>query len=495
MRQQSKSLFFTCTFTTPRRQSRVNSKRFVSASIHHQYCYFGHLISVVRIYCNFKIFFFYYFKFTAASHRNLFNSFSVLYQPHSRPGRMVSTEPIFGFSLKRWPPIYPYKKGNSQATCTAEVAPISTELLADPLPSNLVEEETNPVAYHEQATERPTTSSSESVLPPPLMNPYPITIPVSLSLGPIHPASPPSYLNAVHQVTPPSSIPSPPLLGDVYQFGVTPSFTPNTFAQSNNFQSMTSTPSAFWGPFANSNLAHSMGGSINAAATGEFPPLHSLPPSFWEPVVRQPEPDPTPPMHTPLAPSLQDLAYRADGKGENFSDDSLKAIIIKAQPHHTSQTLSHLTRPQLIQHVNDLVAWWIQANPQQANRVQQAHLNPAQQIQQQHQYQHQAQQAQQHQQTAAQARNEQRLQASGIPPLSPALQAAVDSAAAEAKAQERLIGQCPCCCEAQQNAAFSPCGHLYACTRCAHRVYDGGRGKCPVCRVPIQTYLKIYATG
>jgi hypothetical protein len=26
-------------------------------------------------------------------------------------------------------------------------------------------------------------------------------------------------------------------------------------------------------------------------------------------------------------------------------------------------------------------------------------------------------------------------------------------------------------------------------------VYDGGRGKCPVCRVQIQTYLKIYATG
>jgi hypothetical protein len=26
-------------------------------------------------------------------------------------------------------------------------------------------------------------------------------------------------------------------------------------------------------------------------------------------------------------------------------------------------------------------------------------------------------------------------------------------------------------------------------------VYDNGRGKCPVCRVPIQTYLKIYATG
>ena len=247
---------------------------------------------------------------------------------------------------------------------------------------------------------------------------------------------------------------------------------------------MTSIPAGFFSPV--NSFTPPMGGTINTSIRGDFPPLHSLPPSFWEPVIRQPEPDPTPPMHTPQAPSLQNLAGRADGSGENFSDSSLKAIIIKAQPHHTTETLSHLTRAQLIKHVDDLVDWWKQANPQQANRVQQAHVPP---IQTQQFFEPRPQQA-----SSIQSRREQ-SPSSLLPPLSPAVQAAAESAAASAKAQEKVIGQCPCCCEAQQNAAFSPCGHLYACTRCAHRVYDGGRGKCPVCRIPIQTYLKIYATG
>jgi serine/threonine protein kinase len=107
----------------------------------------------------------------------------------------------------------------------------------------------------------------------------------------------------------------------------------------------------------------------------DFPPLHSLPPSFWEPVVQQPQPDPTPPMRTPLAPSLESLASRYDGKGKNFSDDSLKAIIIKAQPHHSSQSLSHLRREQLVKHVDDLVIWWKQANPEKPTRAQYANPN------------------------------------------------------------------------------------------------------------------------
>lgn len=418
---------------------------------------------------------------------------------------MASSDPLFELSFKRWPPIYRYKRQTTsgQKTLTAEVVTAPAEpTTATNLANLVVQEERNPPnaeAEQEQGN-RPASSSSEGLSSVPLMNPYPISFPVPLPelLPPIpsfQSTFPPPFLNAFQQVGPPpsssssSSSLSTGLLGDTFQqFGVTPSFSSNNFALSNNFTSMTSIPPGFFSPV--NSFTPSMGGSFNAAMRGEFPPLHALPPTFWEPVIRLPETDPTPPMHAPQAPSLQNLASRPDGSGENFSDDSLKAIIIKAQPHHNNESLSHLTRVQLVQHVDDLIAWWKQANPQQATRAQQAHMNPPQ--QQQHQLQEQSQQPQQ---SFVQARSEQRLHATGIPPLSPAVQAAAESAGAAAKAQEKVIGQCPCCCEAQQNAAFSPCGHLYACTRCAHRVYDGGRGKCPVCRIPIQTYLKIYATS
>ena len=90
--------------------------------------------------------------------------------------------------------------------------------------------------------------------------------------------------------------------------------------------------------------------------------LVQLPPSFWEPYERRPTPDTPPPTQQPVALTLESLAFRADGHGENFSDDSLRAIIIKAQPRHSNQSLSHLTRAQLVKHVDDLVAWWKQAN-------------------------------------------------------------------------------------------------------------------------------------
>src|SRR5208282_122263 len=198
------------------------------------------------------------------------------------------------------------------------------------------------------------------------MNPYPISFPVPLPelLPPIpslQPPFPPPFLNAFQQVGPPpsssssSSSLSSGLLGDTFQqFGVTPSFSSTNFTLSNNFRSMTPVPSGFFSPV--NSFTPPMGGSLNTAMRGEFPPLYSLPPTFWEPVMRQPEPDPTPPMHAPQVPSLQDLAFRPDGNGENFSDDSLKAIIIKAQPHHNNESLSHLTRPQLVKHVDDLIA-------------------------------------------------------------------------------------------------------------------------------------------
>lgn len=407
---------------------------------------------------------------------------------------MAPSDPLFELSFKRWPPIYRYKRQTGQKTLTAEV-PTPAEATPDPSLANLTGEQQrhppNPVAEQEQGN-RPTTSSSEALSSLPLMNPYPITFPVPLPgllpsmAPPLAPPFPPPFLNAFHG-PPPSSSSSSGVLGDSFQqFGVSPNFPSNNFSLGNSFPSMTSIPAGFFSPI--NSFTPAMGGSINAAIRGDFPPLHSLPPSFWEPVIRQPEPDPTPPMHTPQAPSLQNLASRADGNGENFSDDSLKAIIIKAQPHHTHETLSHLTRAQLVKHVDDLVDWWKQANPQQANRVQQAHAQPIQ-------TQQQFEQRPQTGSSTTQFRHEQSPSASLLPPLSAAVQAAAESAAASAKAQEKVIGQCPCCCEAQQNAAFSPCGHLYACTRCAHRVYDGGRGRCPVCRIPIQTYLKIYATG
>ena len=416
---------------------------------------------------------------------------------------MASSDPVFELSFKRWPPIYRYQRKTSsgQKTLTAKVVTAPAEPTpATNLANLVVQEERNPpnTSAEQEQGNRPASSSSEGLSSVPMMNPYPISFPVPLPelLPPIpslQPPFPPPFLNAFQQVGPPpsssssSSSLSSGLLGDTFQqFGVTPSFSSTNFTLSNNFRSMTYVPSGFFSPV--NSFTPPMGGSLNTAMRGEFPPLHSLPPTFWEPVMRQPESDPTPPMHAPQVPSLQDLAFRPDGNGENFSDDSLKAIIIKAQPHHNNESLSHLTRPQLVKHVDDLIAWWRQANPQQASRAQQTYMNPQQQQQHHEQY-------PQSQQSFAQGRQEQRLQTSALPPLSPAVRAAAESAGAAAKAQEKVIGQCPCCCEAQQNAAFSPCGHLYACTRCAYRVYDGGRGKCPVCRVPIQTYLKIYATS
>jgi hypothetical protein len=389
-------------------------------------------------------------------------------------------DPVFDFSLKHWPPIYRYKRKASQETIKAELRN------ADPPPApaqvNLVTALSEAIERPEQTPRSPSPAPSE-LTSVPLMNPYPVTFspPLPEFLPPLSP-SPPAFSTIQH--IGPSSSPSstPPqlvgsssqLVGSFQQFGVAPGFSPNNLSL--GFQPMTSLSPAFWPHVPNSSPAASVMG-----VPGDFPPLHALPPTFWEPVVRLPEPERPQPMHTPPTPTLENLAGRTDGKGENFSDERLKAIIIKAQPHHSERTLAHLTRAQLIKHVDDLVAWWKTTHPQQAIRPPQTSANTPQQEQQQRAF--------------IQARHQQRLQGAGVPPASPAVQASVASAGASAAAQEKVISQCPCCCEAQQNAAFSPCGHLYACTRCAHRLYDNGRGKCPVCRVPIQTYLKIYATG
>jgi len=404
---------------------------------------------------------------------------------------MAINDPLFDFSLKRWPPIYRFKREQTEeSSCTAEAFETTAEPLTDSAQTNLTEDQPNPDINQEQGPE--TESSSSEDLSVPQMGSYPIAFPVPLPellppIQPIQPAPPVPFFGAFQQIGRQSSTPSPSQAGDIQQFGVSPNYRLNAFGNSASYPPMTTTPPAIWSPAqitpAQIPPSTAMGGPTTSAVRGDFPPLYSLPPSFWEPVIRPPERTPTPPQNTPQVPTLENLAGRLDGKGENFSDDSLKAIIIKAQPHHSTSSLAHLTRSQLVKHVDDLVVWWLQAHPQQATRGIQS--NDAALVQ-------QLQQAQQHIRPPSRPATQ---HSTPLPPLSAALQASVASAAAAAKAQERVIGQCPCCCENQQNAAFSPCGHLYACTRCAHRVYDGGKGKCPVCRIPIQTYLKIYATN
>ena len=409
---------------------------------------------------------------------------------------MASNEPLFDFSLKRWPPIYRYKRESSTTeSCTAEVfdTTTTTEPLTDPHQTNLTENQPNPDFAPQEQGPDPAASSSED-LSVPLMESYPIAFPVPLPellppISSLHQAPlAAQYFGTFQQIGRQISTPPPSQASNRQQFGLTPNYRLNAFNNSATYPPMTTTPPAIWSPAqipapTPSAPTPAMGGPTNSALRGDFPPLYSLPPSFWEPVIRTPERTPTPPQNNPQIPTLENLAGRLDGKGENFSDDSLKAIIIKAQPHHSTSSLAHLTRQQLVKHVDDLVAWWLQAHPQTSRSVQQADAALIQQIQ----------AAQEH--IRPPSRPSTQPQSITLPPLSATVQASAASAAAAAKAQERVIGQCPCCCENQQNAAFSPCGHLYACTRCAHRVYDGGRGKCPVCRVPIQTYLKIYATN
>jgi hypothetical protein len=69
-------------------------------------------------------------------------------------------------------------------------------------------------------------------------------------------------------------------------------------------------------------------------------------------------------------PSLATLVAR-NLTGADFSNESLVAIIIKAQPHHSRRSLGHLSRGQLIEHVDALIAWWKAANPRRASVISQ----------------------------------------------------------------------------------------------------------------------------
>lgn len=67
-------------------------------------------------------------------------------------------------------------------------------------------------------------------------------------------------------------------------------------------------------------------------------------------------------------PDLQWLAAN-NVKGVDISEQYLIPIIIKAQPHHTEQSLAHLSTAQLVAHIDALVEWWKQANPRKASVV------------------------------------------------------------------------------------------------------------------------------
>jgi len=69
-------------------------------------------------------------------------------------------------------------------------------------------------------------------------------------------------------------------------------------------------------------------------------------------------------------PTLATLVAR-NLTGADFSNESLLAIIIKAQPHHSRRSLGHLSRQQLIEHVDALIVWWKAANPRRASVISQ----------------------------------------------------------------------------------------------------------------------------
>jgi hypothetical protein len=110
----------------------------------------------------------------------------------------------------------------------------------------------------------------------------------------------------------------------------------------------------------------------------EFPPFH-FHPFFLEPIIQPPPlPKPSPPSYAPQSPvpSLEDLASRAAaGKAENLFDDTPKAIIIKAQPHHSFGSLSHLTYQEPAKYLENPVEWCELASPQRAPQSEQVNAS------------------------------------------------------------------------------------------------------------------------
>src|SRR5277367_1450778 len=76
----------------------------------------------------------------------------------------------------------------------------------------------------------------------------------------------------------------------------------------------------------------------------------------------------SPTWDTSEIPSLATLVAK-NVTGAYFSNEGLLAIIMKAQPHYKRESLWHLSRKQLIEHVDALLAWWKEANPRRASLI------------------------------------------------------------------------------------------------------------------------------
>lgn len=51
---------------------------------------------------------------------------------------------------------------------------------------------------------------------------------------------------------------------------------------------------------------------------------------------------------------------------------------------------------------------------------------------------------------------------------------------------------CVVCLMRRRTTAFTPCGHLVCCNRCAVSVEREVSPKCPICRMPIRTSMRIF---
>src|ERR1700737_2458867 len=156
----------------------------------------------------------------------------------------LNEDPVFDFSLKRWPPIYRYRRKDSQDEIKAKL--LDADQTPAPSPVNLVTPLSNSIEPLEQTTRYPSPSELSSV---PLMNPYPITYPPPLpDLLPPLPPSPPTQqvFSSIQQF---GSSPAPShFVGSstFQQFGVAPSFTPGNLSLLSGFQSMTALSPTFW---------------------------------------------------------------------------------------------------------------------------------------------------------------------------------------------------------------------------------------------------------
>ena len=55
-------------------------------------------------------------------------------------------------------------------------------------------------------------------------------------------------------------------------------------------------------------------------------------------------------------------------------------------------------------------------------------------------------------------------------------------------------GVCCACLTVASNIAIAPCGHISVCLGCIESLVLEGGSKCPICRGPIESYLRVYVS-